>query len=441
MKPYSTFIVISGLCASLYGCDQPVQDLEPFLPAVFEQDPLARAHAHLSRREFRQALVAYEEARIQYPNSGEPLAGMGRIEVVRGDLERAVLYHQMAAALSDDLTGPTFALGNLYLRLNRVDEAADVFLKMVVAHPDFPPARRNLAAAYVKQGRTTSALEQYEEALRIEPRHTATKVNISRLLLSLSRLEEAAGHLEAVLRDHPEDASLLHDLGRVRARDGARDLARELFERALAADSTHAGSYFQLGMLEFESGKLPEAERFFKAALIRNPGLAEPYRFLAQTYLRQGRISAGEAGLQQYEKVKQVEDEIRMYEQRLQDDPLDTQASFGLGYHYARLNLLARARMYYEHTLTIYPQHAPAWNNLAGLLLRLGKADGAANAYRNSMASDSTYTQARTNLARLEHARSNATIGAEMMQTMAFDSTIATTQTTDSSVHPGELAR
>jgi len=392
------------------------------LPVAIEEDPLQRAHMYLSQREYRQALDAYEEARGRYPHSGEPLAGMGRIEIIRGDPERAVLYHRMAAALSDDLTGPTFALGNLYLRLNRLDEAARVFSNLVTAHPDFQPARRNLAAVYAKQGRTTSALEQYEEVLRVEPVHAATQVNIGRLLLSLGRLEAAAGHLEAVRESRPDDPSLLHDLGRVYARSGDLNLARDLFEQAIAADSTFAGPYFQIGLLEFQRGELAEAERYFKAALMRNPGIAEPYRFLAQTYLRQGKRSTGEAGLQHYEKVKEVEDEIQLYEKRLQDDPFDAQASFGLGFHYARLNLLSRARMYYQHTLNIYPDHAPAWNNMGSLLLRLGQVDAAAAAYRNSMASDTTYTEARTNLTRLQRARGDTSVTVqEMLRAMASE--------------------
>ena len=150
--------------------------------------------------------------------------------------------------------------------------------------------------------------------------------------------------------------------------------------------------------------------------------MAEPYRFLAQTYLRQGKRSAGEAGLQQYERVKEVEDEIQQYEKRLQDDPLDAQASFGLGFHYARLNLLSRARMYYQHTLNIYPDHAPAWNNMGSLLLRLGQVDAAAAAYRNSMASDTTYTEARTNLTRLQRARGDTSVTVqEMLRAMASE--------------------
>jgi tetratricopeptide (TPR) repeat protein len=382
---------------------------------------------YLSQREYRPALEAYEEARGRYPHSGDPLAGMGRIEIIRGDLERAVLYHRMAAALSDDLPGPTLALGNLYLRLNRLDEAAHVFSNLLAAHPDFSPARRNLAAVHAKQGRTTSALEQYEEVLRVEPGHAATQVNIGRLLLSLGRLEAAAGHLEAVRGSRPDDPSLLHDLGRVYARRGDLEQARDLFEQTIAADSTFAGSYFQIGLLEFQSGELAQAEHYFKAALMRNPGMAEPYRFLAQTYLRQGRKSAGEAGLQQYQRVKKVEDEIERYEQRLRDDPLDAQASFGLGFHYARLNLLSRARMYYQHTLNIYPEHAPAWNNMGNLLLRLGQVDAAATAYRNSIASDTTYAEARTNLARLQRARGDTSVTVQdLLRAMATEGPQAT---------------
>ncbi len=430
---YST--VLTGALVSvccLLACGEGEQEVESVLPVSLEEDPLVRAHAHLSRREYRQALAAYEEARARYPHSGEPLAGMGRIEIIRGDLERAVLYHRMAAALADDLPGPTFALGTLYLKLNRLDEASRVFSALVAAHPDFPPARRNLAAVYAKQGRTTSALAQYEEVLRLEPGHAATQTNIGRLLLSLGRLEAAAGHLEAARGSRPDDASLLHDLGRVHIRHGDLDRARDLFEQTIAADSTFAGPYFQLGLLEFKSGELAQAERYFKAALIRNPGMAEPYRFLSRTYLRQGRTAAGEAGLQQYERVKQVEDEIELYEKRLKDDPFDAQASFGLGYHYARLNLLSRARMYYQHTLDIYPDHAPAWNNMGSLLLRLGQVDAATEAYHRSIASDTTYTEARANLARLQHARGDTSVALQtLLPAMVIEGPQATAPATE----------
>ena len=115
---------------------------------------------------------------------------------------------------------------------------------------------------------------------------------------------------------------------------------------------------------------------------------------IGQIHLRQGRESAGERSLEAYEKVKQVEKDIELFQERLRNDPDDAEAHYSLGVIYSRLGFTGVALPHYAQAAQINPRHVQALNNLGNIYFRGGYLDQAVAAYSQIIQQDAEHTAA-----------------------------------------------
>jgi tetratricopeptide (TPR) repeat protein len=74
---------------------------------------------------------------------------------------------------------------------NRTEEAIGRFNKVIRMYPEYVSARNNLAAVYLKAGKPGPAVEQLEEAVKIDPHNSMLYMNLTLGYAMLSRLDAA----------------------------------------------------------------------------------------------------------------------------------------------------------------------------------------------------------------------------------------------------------
>lgn len=104
--------------------------------------------------------------------------------------------------------------------------------------PATPHAGVSVSAArvYESQGRVKEAREQYEKALKADPKHADALVGLARLLHREGDLASATDLYQRALQSHPNNPVVLNDLGLCYARRGMLDPARQSMEQAIAQD-------------------------------------------------------------------------------------------------------------------------------------------------------------------------------------------------------------
>ncbi len=107
------------------------------------------AHCHENKNEFVAAIGEYEKALAM-------------------DAKDAAIYNN---------------LGTVYLRLDRLSEAADAFRRALIVDPRDVRSLNNLAFCLIKEGKTKDARELFEKALEIDPQFAPARQNLMRLLL------------------------------------------------------------------------------------------------------------------------------------------------------------------------------------------------------------------------------------------------------------------
>ena len=106
-----------------------------------------------------------------------------------------------------------YSLGNALLRKGRTSEAIDQFTEALRINPDYAEAHNNLGNALLVTGRTSAAIDQCKEALRIDPTYAHAHNNLGNALAQTGRASEAIDHYKQTLRMNPNSADAHSNLG------------------------------------------------------------------------------------------------------------------------------------------------------------------------------------------------------------------------------------
>ncbi|MDP6460645.1 MAG: tetratricopeptide repeat protein, partial [Gemmatimonadota bacterium] len=132
--------------------------------------------------------------------------------------------------------------------------------------------RAQLAQQLFREGSVEDALELYREIDAAHPGVTRIVQGIRSCLLELKRYDELREHLEADLTLHPNNPSVLEELGTVAARTGDRDAATGHWRAILAIQPGSHGAYSHVADLFMRHRMLDEAMAVYREAEKAHPG-------------------------------------------------------------------------------------------------------------------------------------------------------------------------
>jgi protein O-mannosyl-transferase len=184
----------------------------------------AKAHNNLGNVLVRapgrlpDAIAQFEEAVRLQPDLAEAHNNLGNAFEAAGRAGEAMAQFEEALRLRPDSPEAHSNLGNALARApGRLDDAIAQYREALRLRPDYVSAHNNLGSALSAEGRAADAVAQFEAALRPNPDVAAIQLNLAIALLKLpNRANEAAEHLNAVLRLQPDNAVARQILTRIR---------------------------------------------------------------------------------------------------------------------------------------------------------------------------------------------------------------------------------
>lgn len=195
----------------------------------------------------------------------------------------------------------------------------------------------NLANALVKQGRFDEAIENYRQALRVEPNFAVPHYSLGNLFMAQGKLDEAARHYLEAVRIDPDYAEAHNNLGNLLARRGELGNAIRYYRRALELSPARSEIHFNLGNVLVGAGALEQAAEHLQQAVKINPDYAEAYHNL-------GRVRAAQGDLN--EAIVQFRRAVRVR-------PEFAEAHESLGRALAQQGNKAEAAQHYQEALRI----------------------------------------------------------------------------------------
>jgi len=166
------------------------------------------------------------------------------------------------------VSGPvSYADGEALFQAGKYVEATNVFEQYTVEKPRNPWGHFMLGLSASKVGDTEKAEKAFDEALRIEPDHLKSLLNLSRMLIDKGRYDEAVVKLAHAGEINPTSAEVHRLLGRSYSGQHKTDDAIDSYRRAIALDPTDAWSMNNLGLILIQKGRSFEATPLLSRAV------------------------------------------------------------------------------------------------------------------------------------------------------------------------------
>lgn len=237
------------------------------------------------------------EARAAYDRAMKAV-GDGRAVEAEGELKRAVAaYPKYARALND--------LGVLYLKLDRLDEAAETLGRAAKVNRRFYFPRLNLGVVLNRQGRYAEAVDVLGKLHGESPNFAGLSSTYADALVGAGqagRAKKVLGDALAVADiDNAARVEAHYKLGMILSREEDYAAAAAELEQAVKVDPNAANVHLLLGGALMQLKRPAEAEReLLRAYELAGAGVGNAQLLLGQLYLTQQKLEPARRALEQY---------------------------------------------------------------------------------------------------------------------------------------------
>ena len=121
-----------------------------------------------------------------------------------GDFSRATLAYERALELDPHHVGALVNLGNVYYRLEQIDDARRLYERALAIDPQNPNVHYNLGNVYDDLEEFRTAIRFFDSALRLNPGNADAHFNLGLVHDRLGNVDKVRQHMMAYLRLEPD---------------------------------------------------------------------------------------------------------------------------------------------------------------------------------------------------------------------------------------------
>lgn len=153
----------------------------------------------------------------------------------------------------------TYTMAESAYTARRYSEAAAMFAALAESARDNPWNQYMLGLSLWKTGHREEAERAFTAALRLDPAHLKSELNLTRVLLELGRPVEALEHVEKGVAMDSTSPEVWRLVGRVKAELRQVEPALEAYRKAVVLDELDVWAMNNMGLLLIETGRFKEA--------------------------------------------------------------------------------------------------------------------------------------------------------------------------------------
>lgn len=301
------------------------------------------------------ARECYLNASKLAPNDFRWIYFLGRLDQLEGRVDDAIQRYRTVASLQPNFVAVLVNLGNIYLELDRLEEAKSSFASALQKQSINPAAHYGLGQVALSNRSYAEAVEHFEKALALTPEasriHYAlamayrglrnsekTKFHLAqqgpvgvrvadplmdrlqdlvkgvrvylvrgKIALEARRFEEAAAEFRKAIEASPDSVPAHVNLGAALTQLNDLKGAAKQFEKAIVIDPNNLTAHYNLAVLLANEKKHEQAIVHLEKVALLNPNDVGARFFLAQQLAKLGRCEEA-AALQQKLMAKAVEE-------------------------------------------------------------------------------------------------------------------------------------
>ncbi len=326
---------------------------------------LRLAEAHMLNREFNLANDTLQRALKADPESREVRRALARVLMEKKDPEGAV--SQLREAIEAHPGDPALRadLGDLFLAMKAFGPAEQQYAEIKRMAPASPLGYVRMSRWRKVQGDGAGAVEEMEQAYRLDPQAPVLLASLVKLYLEEDRHDQALSLCNERIEKDARDALAYSVLGQIRAARREYEKAEAAFRKAIEIRPDWPAPQKDLAKLYLVQGKRDEALAKYEAALEANPEDFSLYLVLGQLYEQTGDFPGA----------------IRVYDRALEKTPgswvvMNNLASI-LSDHSDSSEDLKRALSLAQEAVRLNPEEAALLDTLGWIHFKMGETERA----------------------------------------------------------------
>ncbi len=325
----------------------------------------------------------YEQLLAAHPGHDLALFRSGLLALQDGRPQAALDANQEAACAAPQDARYQFGLAQAFEALQRWDEAADAYRRVLRMDPASRDAHVALGTARPRGGRPDQAAAAYRGALALRADDPIALGSLGTVLREMGDVEGAIDLLRRAVALEPQAPAHAVNLGVALNQRRDFSAAESILRGTLQREPRNADAAFNLGMSLRGLGRTPEAVDCLRLAADLRPGYADALNNLGNAHRELGDLTCAREA----------------FEAALRAHPDHIAALNNLGCLLRTLGRIDEAEEMLRRGLAVDPRHPALHDNLGNVLKDAGALDEAIECFRRSLDLDPSNAKTHGNLA------------------------------------------
>ena len=279
--------------------------IDPVFPGL--QLDLGLALFKTSR--FREAAQSFKAALQKDPGNQRLTILLGMSYYGLGSYADAIPYLKRAAANDLQNLPLRLTLAHSCLWAKQFSCVLDVYQQILSLNAESAEADMLAGEAMDAMGNSAGAIEQFRAAERTNPNEPNVHFGLGYLLWTQKQYSDAAKEFQAELDNNPRNGHARAYLGDTLIHQNDYAQAEPELKKAVAADSSFALPYLDLGIIYAGSGRNDDAIQAFQKVIALEPRDVDAHWRLARLYQSMGRTGEAKAEFAKVSVMKREQDQ------------------------------------------------------------------------------------------------------------------------------------
>lgn len=420
-------VLSAGLFVTLNAVQAQERSDSPYAKQHYQQ-----AMGFISRGDYANAIEQLKRSIGYDPGNKNAQHYLGLCYMETGNNPEAERYFRTALNIDYNFVECRYNYGVLLTRMDRRNEASNLFLECIEINPKYPPPYYQLGLILKAKGDLDGAIDRFETATRLKPDFYDAQRDLGLAIFERAGIGDNNAALDKLLtcaRLVPDNPMVHYYLGTVYCAEGKLDEAEKEFRITLAIDPRHASAHYELGKLRYFRGDLDRSLLEVREAEKISPSYSEMKKYPKIDPVAAKRLIAratefkgkGPEAVDAWKEaasvtrdnqiilkhITELETALRKEAKQKKSkkqplivfDPAEVNALVGQGLSQYEDNNLQGARQSFNKALELNPSSFEAMQNLGFTLEAAGDLNAALEKYQTALTLNPHYDGAYYNLA------------------------------------------
>lgn len=320
---------------------------------------------------------------------------LAAVALQQENLPEAIAQQEYLRKKDPGDTAALAALGNLYHRAGRYDDAIEAYETVIAMEPDNWALVDDEVELLVEAGQTREAIERLYQLLEIQGPFADLHMRLADLLSETGQDDPATHHYRQALQADPNYLEARIRLARHHLTNGRWEEACEGFQAATEINDNLLDCYVGLGVAQAAAGRSAQAVETFQLAGAVEPNSTVLLTEMAKLQLKAAVAAEFESQLDRQQETPLAEpdldhddlfqSQLARHAEYVQKHPGHADAHYRYGVLLRADGRLAEAAEQFQTAVDINPGYVAAITRLGVTLQDLGQTDEAIAAFRQAL--------------------------------------------------------